>query len=1197
MTPRSTVERLLDVASSYPDDIAVLGQPTPLRYAELVGVAGGYAEALVDAGAQSGHRIGLLSDHGAATIGGILGTLGAGCAYVPLDPSYPAERLALILDHAAVTMLLTTRAHEWLAREILGGRDCPVVFGDELAPAELHAGRGAGPDDQAYVLYTSGSTGTPKGVPQTHRNLLHCADNQIETLQITRADRLSLLASFSFDAAIPDLYPALLSGAAVVPVDVRRHGLAHAAVELARHGVTIYHSTPTVYRYLLDALGPTGRLPTVRVVLLGGEQSLLGDVARGVGRFAEGCVFVNGYGMTEATFAAQCQLPAGHCATDPSTGANSARPLPIGTALPGYEVVLLDPAAQPADDTGEIAIRSNHLTPGYWRDPERTAERFSTDPDGTRVYRTGDLGRRLRDGRLVCLGRLDRQVKIRGFRVELAEVEANLSALPGVAAALAVARGEDLLGYVQPAPDAPELDPAGLRAALAAALPDHLVPRTVVVVQSLPLTPSGKIDIRGLPAPPQEPAQPPADRPRTPTEQAVHDAWCAVLGVSQLRPTDNFADVGGHSLLLGLIQQRLVDTFDAPIPLVRLLEHPTIRAQATYLDGELGAAAPHSATWPQPSVATVVTGDDNTGEDIAVVGLAGRFPAAPDIRSFWQQLTAGVDCIHDFTDDELRELGIGPGLLADPRHVKAGGWVADVTDFDADFFSFGTDEAARTDPQQRLFLETAWEALEDAGHDPTRADGSVGLFASTSPNRYFLFHLFDNPVVAGKPDRDDWEARLLGGQQPDHLPGQVAYRLGLNGPALAVQSACSSSLVAVCQAAQSLADYRCDVALAGGVSVAWPRFRYVPGGLVSPDGRCRAFDAAAQGSGFSSGAGVVALKRLADAQADHDHVYATLPGWAVTNDGSHRAGFGVPGLSGQMAAIAEALSTADRSAADLRLVETHGSGTLLGDAIELSALTQVYRAAGATAPDSCALGAVKTNIGHLDAAAGVAGLIKAVLAVQHAQIPPNLHYRRPNPEADLVSGPFYVPTKALDWPAVDRRVAGVSAFGLGGTNAHVIVEQAPPSRAPAHSGSQLAPGSWLLPISARTSEALTALLTRLRDHLAARLGDPQLSLADVAYTLAVGRRPFPYRAALACPNLAEAVAGLSGLLATGERVGGSPEDLVDLGRHWVDGGEVDWGRLHGGGAARRVPLPTYPFQRRRCWIDPPSRDGVEEGQW
>ncbi|MEU5566947.1 AMP-binding protein [Micromonospora musae] len=1155
MTNETLIAGFGEVAAACPDRPAVLAETGQLSYAGLAGLAGGYAEALLAAGAEPGDRVALLTTHGTPTIAAILGTLAAGCAYVPLDPGFPHRRLRHMLSGAAVTTILCAPEHEELARALVADRPATrVLVQADPRPAPLRPVP-VDPDALAYVLFTSGSTGVPKAVGQTHRNLLHVVRNQIDTLHIGPTDRLSLLASFSFDAAIPDLYPALLTGAAVIPVDLRRHGLAHAVEQLARHDVTVYHSTPTVYRFLLDTPG-VERLDRVRVVLLGGEQATHADAARGQGRFAPGCLLVNGYGATELTFAARYALPLAEA--DPSaTG-----PLPIGAALPGYQLRLT------AD--GEIVVRSAHLAPGYL---DQDSDRFFTDADGVPAYRTGDLGERLPSGELRCLGRLDRQVKVRGFRIELTEIEALLAAEPGVAGVRAVARDGALLAYVRPA--AGPLDPAALRAALARQLPEYALPRAVVPVDEFPLTVSGKVDERALPDPEHTVAS--GAGPTTPTEQAVHDIWRAVLGREAVGRTDNFFDVGGQSLLLGQVQQRIAERFGVRLPMLRLFEHPTVAAQARLLDDPPAdrAPAPALATPPAPPVAA----REYTGDEIAVVGLAGRFPGAPDVATFWWNLCAGVDSIHDHSDAELAALGIGPTLRADPRHVRAAGRLDGVADFDAEFFSFGEQEAARTDPQHRLFLEAAWEALEDAGHDAARFPGLVGVFSATSANRYFLFHLMDNPAVVGDVDPDDWEARLLGRQFTDHLPGQVAYRLGLTGPAVAVQSACSSSLVAVCLAAQSLADYQCDIALAGGVNVTGPRYRHTPGGLASPDGRCRAFDEAAGGSGFGSGVGVVALRRLADAQADGDRIYAILPGWAVTNDGPDRAGYAVPGPAGQAAAVANALAAAEVAPGEVRFVEAHGSGTPLGDAIEVAALHEVY--AGGPA-ESCALGSVKTNIGHLDAGAGIAGLIKTVLAVQHGTIPPNLHYTRPHPEIDLASGPFYVPTKVRDWPEASRRVAGVSSFGLGGTNAHVVVEQPPPVEPV---DEQPYPTAHLLPVSARTPAALRDALTRLRAHLTGAAP----ALAEVAATLALGRRVFAYRAAVVVTDLAGAVAALDDLLESGVRVAGEPGELRELAAAWVAGQETDWAALHPEGAVRRTGLPTYPFQRQRYWIDPPQR--------
>ncbi|WP_155385788.1 beta-ketoacyl [acyl carrier protein] synthase domain-containing protein [Catellatospora paridis] len=424
---------------------------------------------------------------------------------------------------------------------------------------------------------------------------------------------------------------------------------------------------------------------------------------------------------------------------------------------------------------------------------------------------------------------------------------------------------------------------------------------------------------------------------------------------------------------------------------------------------------------------------------IAVVGLACRVPGAPDVATLWRNLLDGVDAVRRSTPAELA----AAGLPVDGTYVPAFGLLDGLEDFDAALFGYGGHEAALLDPQHRIFLETAWHALEDAGLDPARAPAPIGVFASCGVNRYLRHHLLGNPAV--KPAGalpDDWDDALAGGTC-DYLPTRVAYAMGLTGPAVAVQTACSSSLVAVCQAAQGLLDFRCDAAIAGGAAVVSTRqlgYRYRPGGTWAADGVCRPYDADATGQVFGNGGGAVVLKRLADAVADGDHVYAVLAGWAVNNDGSARAGFSVPGVAGQAAVVAEALAAADWDAGSVGFVEGHGSGTPFGDAIEVEALTRAFRASGAQ-QGRCVLGSMKPNTGNLDAAAGVLGLIKAVLAVRDGQIPPTLHFRHPHPDVDLAASPFTVSAEVRDWPGPRR--AGVSSFGLGGTNAHVLVAQAP----------------------------------------------------------------------------------------------------------------------------------------------------------
>jgi acyl transferase domain-containing protein/acyl carrier protein len=491
-------------------------------------------------------------------------------------------------------------------------------------------------------------------------------------------------------------------------------------------------------------------------------------------------------------------------------------------------------------------------------------------------------------------------------------------------------------------------------------------------------------------------------------------------------------------------------------------------------------------------------------EGIAIVGIAARYPGARGAGELWRNLRDGIETVTFFTAEELAAAGVDPALLADPRYVRAKGALEDADLFDAAFFGFTPREAEAMDPQHRVFLECAWEALEDAACDPERSSGRIGVWAGSGISSYLISNLL--PAQERLASFGGLQVLLLNDR--DFLATRASYELDLKGPSVAVQSACSTSLVAVHMACQSLLGGECDLALAGGVSISVPLrtgYLYQEGSVMSPDGCCRAFDASAGGAVEGNGCGVVALKRLADAVADGDRVYAVIRGSAVNNDGADKVGFTAPSVEGQAEVISEALMMAGVEPETIGYVEAHGSGTPLGDPIEVAALTQAFRAAGAEEESFCAIGSIKTNFGHCNTAAGVAGLIKTSLAIRHAILPPSLHFESPNPQIAFAGSPFYVCNEARPWQrdGFPRR-AGVSSFGLGGTNAHVVLEEAP---AP-EPGDEPSRPAQLLVLSARTPSALDAAAARLSEHLEAY---PDLSLADVAWTLQVGRKAFEHR--------------------------------------------------------------------------------------
>jgi acyl transferase domain-containing protein len=582
------------------------------------------------------------------------------------------------------------------------------------------------------------------------------------------------------------------------------------------------------------------------------------------------------------------------------------------------------------------------------------------------------------------------------------------------------------------------------------------------------------------------------------------------------------------------------------------------------------------------------------GTEIAVVGMAGRFPGARDLAEFWRNLRDGADSVRRLSNAELAALSVPAGLRADPRYVPMTAQMPDIDRFDAPFFGISDPEAAILDPQQRIWLELAWEALENGGYDPEAEAGrrSIGVFAGASLSTYLLFNL-----AAGlSPGAGTDTLEMLTGNSGDSLATRISYKLNLKGPSFTVQSACSTSLLAVHLAAASLLNGECDLALAGGVSVKinlLAGYLFQDDGVLSPTGRCRAFDAGADGMFFGHGGGVVLLKRLDDALADGDTVRAVIRGSAANNDGKHKVGYSAPSVEGQAEVLTEAWSAAGIDPATLSYIEAHGTGTRMGDPIEVQALTRAFRP-HTSRRAFCGLGSVKTNIGHLDVASGIASLLKTVLALEHRQIPPSLHFLHPSLEIDFAGSPVRLVAELADWPADGSgpRRAGVSSFGFGGTNVHLVLEEAPPAPAAAAGVEEV------LVLSARSEAALESATDALAAHLASH---PHLPLADVAFTLQTGRRHFDHRRALVCRQ-GEDVANLlrqrdpQRVLSRVEEAtdrpapaaGGGAPDPHAFAHHWLDGGRPDWTALQAGGRRRRVPLPTYPFERRRHWVDAPG---------
>lgn len=510
--------------------------------------------------------------------------------------------------------------------------------------------------------------------------------------------------------------------------------------------------------------------------------------------------------------------------------------------------------------------------------------------------------------------------------------------------------------------------------------------------------------------------------------------------------------------------------------------------------------------------------DDHAASEVAVIGFAGRFPGARNINEFWANLRDGVESVSFFTKEELLGSGTDPDQLAAPEYVPAKAILEDVELFDAAFFDFSPREAEMLDPQHRVLLECAVEAFEHAGYYPESFKGRVGVYAGVSAGSYLSVNLSSHQELIERVGAYQVDI----GNHAEFVPTTISFKLNLKGPSINIQTACSTSLVAVHVACQSLLNGECDMALAGGGSITFPHkegYVYQEEGILSPDGHCRTFDSEARGTVGGEGAGLVVLKRLVDALADGDTIHAIIKGSAVNNDGSLKIGYTAPSVNGQAEVIADALAMAGVNAESITYVEAHGTATALGDPVEIAALTQAFDV-DPMLKSFCAIGSVKTNLGHLDAAAGVAGLIKTILALKHRQIPPSLHYKQPNPKIDFAQSPFFVNDKLVEWTrtATPRR-AGVSSFGIGGTNAHVVVEE-PPSSEPSTLHTR---PLQLLVLSAKTSSALETATANLTEYLKQ---NSDANLADVAYTLQLGRGGYSHRRFLVCKDRDDALSAL-----------------------------------------------------------------------
>ncbi len=1106
-----------------PDAVAVRMGNENISYGQLEILSGRLAAAIENS-AGSSRIIGISTTRSISMIAGVIGILRSGRAYLPMDPAYPSERLSQMVSDAGMTLCICTENEsaffksQGLANTMPAVADNGKVAGD--APAEMP---GIVQGSLAYVLFTSGSTGKPKGVSMGQAPLYNLIAWQEKKSMAGPGDRTLQFAPLSFDVSFQEIFSTLSTGGTLVLIEDDLRLDPQQLLRFIREESIARIFVPFVaLQYLAEAAEASGIYPSpLKEVMTAGEQLKITRTVQGFFQSLPGCKLFNQYGPTECHVVTELRLEGDAAAWPALPG--------IGKPIDNTFIYIISESGQllPAGDTGELCIGGICLAEGYLNRPGLTEEKFiqweHPHKGMVRIYKTGDLAKMDADGNIEFLGRRDDQVKIRGFRVEPGEIEVRLSALPGIQQAVVIAR-EDMPGQLRLVAYLVSSDGAqdtlSIRKKLSAELPEYMIPSAFLWLAGLPKTSSGKVDKRALPKPDNK--RPDLDTvytaPVTATEKIIQEVWLTLLPFDRIGINDNFFELGGNSLLAVKTVAALQLKHGLRMPVTRMYQFPTIKGIASFLDsgkdagGQKNDGKKRPATTPEKAR----RGSKNdSSRDIAIIGMSGRFPGAGTVNELWEMLKAGREGITFFRPEEI-DPSVPDAIKNDPDYVAARGLIEGSENFDAGFFNINTRLADLMDPQQRVFLEITWEVLEKTGYLPGKYEGSVGVFAGSGNNSYYLTNVLSRRDLVERMGA----FQVMTYNEKDYVASRTAFAIDLKGPAVSVHSACSTSLLAIAEAADSLRKGQCDVAVAGGASITAPLKSghiYDEGAMLSKDGHTRSFAAHGTGTVFSDGAGVVLLKTRDAAERDGDTIFAVIKGVGINNDGAGKGSFTAPSAAGQAGSIRMAHEDAGIDPASISYVEAHGTATPLGDPIEIEGLTMAF---GRQEKNQfCAIGSIKSNLGHLTAAAGVTGLIKTVFALQHKLIPPSLNFDQANPEIDFAKTPFFVNNTLRPWAAEGLRRAGVSSFGVGGTNVHVVLEEYENPVKISDKGKPFSLIAW----SAKTETARDAYAGKLAAFLESR---PHTNLADLAFTLQTTRAVFRHRRYIAAGSVESLLAQL-----------------------------------------------------------------------
>ncbi len=1074
------------IANDCKDEIAVTYNGINISYAELNSKAEVLSN-LIKIQASNSDFVGICTTRSIDMIIGVLAILKSNKAYLPLDPNYPVERLQQIVSDSQIKFGICHTAED---NELFNKLGLKSFKDNESVKINIEKQASL-----AYVLYTSGSTGKPKGVCMRHKALV----NLLEWQKINSISRIGTktlqFAPLTFDVSFQEIFATLTTGGTLVLIDDRQRLDPLKVLEIIENQNIARIFLPFVaLQYLAEMAVSFSKYPiSLKEIMTAGEQLKITPQIVEFFKNLDNAVLYNQYGPTECHVVTEKRL-IGEPTSWPA--------LPnIGKSIENVSIYILDEELKIREigEIGELCIAGDCLAEGYLFQPNLTAEKFidwqHPDKGILRLYKTGDLATFNNEGEIEFLGRKDDQVKIRGNRIELGEIEVVLTQQTGIKQSAVVAR-EDIPGQKMLVAylisDSLVKDTGFVRDSLMKLLPEYMIPSAFVWMEEFPKTSSGKIDRKLLPKPDFE--RPELNslykKPNSRIEENIADIWTEILQIHKIGLDDNFFELGGNSLLAQKTVSNLKIRYNYYLPITKLYQFPTIGGISQLLEPAKSQSVNIKSTYKS----------NYQSEDIAIIGMAGKFPGAPDIDSLWEILKQGKETIKFFSKEEI-DNSIPSQIKNDSEYVAARGIIDDADKFDANFFGINAKLASLMDPQQRVFMEISWEVLEKTGYVPQKYDGIIGVYAGSGNNTYYINNVHSNQKLISQVG----SFQVMSVNEKDYVASRTAYQLNLKGPAVSVYSGCSTSLLAVTQAVESIRNGHCDIAIAGGVSITAPinsGHIYQEGAMFSSDGHCRPFDDTATGTVFSDGAGVVLLKNLESAIKDGDTVFAVIKGVGINNDGSGKGSFTAPSALGQAGAIVMALEDAKVAASDIQYIEAHGTGTPLGDPIELEGLRMAF---GNQAKNQyCAIGSVKGNIGHLTAAAGVTGLIKTALALYKKEIPASIGFTKANHHIDFENSPFYVNEKHRNWVSDLTRIAGVSSFGVGGTNVHVVLEEFENKV----KFSDEVKGLQLFKWSAKSLESREKYAHLLANHIRK---NNHTNIADMAYSLNKFRESFNHR--------------------------------------------------------------------------------------